>query len=180
MSDHPSGPPPLPGEVPPGPGYWKASDGNWYPPQPATPAPPTPTPTPTPPPPGMPSPGVHDAHAYGQAQVYGAPRASNGFATAALVLGILSMLLFWTFGVGIVMGILAVVFGIIGRSRAKEMAGTGNGGQAMAGIITGVFGALAGVAFIVLIVAVVDDIEFDTDPSDGFCDTDRIFQDPDC
>lgn len=125
-------------------------------------------------------PAYGQPQAYGQAQVYGAPQTSNGYATAAMVLGILSLLLFWTFGVGIVLGILAIVFGILGRNRAAEMSVNGMAGRATAGVVTGVLGTIGGVLFIVLIVAVIDDIEFDTDPADGFCDTDRLFQDPDC
>lgn len=112
--------------------------------------------------------------------MYGTAPPTNGYATAALVLGILSLLLFWAFGVGVILGILAVVFGILGRNRAKEMASGGNQGRATAGIVTGVLGTIGGGLFIVLIVVLVDDLEFDTDPPDGFCDTDRIFQDPDC
>lgn len=124
--------------------------------------------------------GTPHPNVYGQAQVYGTQSMTNGYATAALVLGILSLLLFWTFGIGIVLGILAVVFGILGRNRAKEMPANGNAGRATAGAVAGVLGTIGGVIFIVLIITVIDDIEFDTDPADGFCDTDRIFQDPDC
>ncbi len=124
--------------------------------------------------------GTYNPNVYGQAQVYGAQPMTNGYATAALVLGILSLLLFWTFGVGIVLGILAVVFGVLGRNRAKEMGPNGNAGRATAGAVIGVLGTIGGAIFIVLIVAVIGEIEFDTDPADGFCDTDRLFQDPDC
>jgi hypothetical protein len=33
MSQQPPPPPSGPEDQPPGPGYWKASDGNWYPPE---------------------------------------------------------------------------------------------------------------------------------------------------
>lgn len=33
MSDFPPSPGPPPGNQPPAPGYWQASDGNWYPPE---------------------------------------------------------------------------------------------------------------------------------------------------
>ena len=115
---------------------------------------------------------------YGQG--YGTPPANNGFAIAALVLGILSILGFWTFGIGVVFGVLAVVFGLLGRNKAKEIAGDGKRGIATAGIITGAIGVVAGAIFFVAAVTWLDDLEIDTDPADGFCDTDRIFQDPDC
>lgn len=115
--------------------------------------------------------------------MYGTAPPSNGFAVAALVLGIVSILMFWTFGIGVVVGVLAVVFGILGRKRAKDMPGDGKAGLAMAGLITGALGVLGGIAFIVLLVAAaeeLDDFEFNTDPADGVCNPDRIFQDPDC
>jgi membrane protease subunit (stomatin/prohibitin family) len=33
VAQPPAPPPPVGGDLPPGPGYWKASDGNWYPPE---------------------------------------------------------------------------------------------------------------------------------------------------
>ncbi len=164
-------------DQPPSPGYWKASDGNWYPPEQAS------APPPPPPPPGMPGAYTQGVGLPGQPQVYGAPRASNGYATAALVLGILSLLLFWTFGFGVIAGILAIVFGVVGRSRAQQMTVDSRAGQATAGIVTGILGVLGGLAFIVLIVLAVDDLDLDeinSDPPDGVCDPDRFLQDPDC
>lgn len=211
MTDQPQGPPPLPGDTPPAPGYWKASDGNWYPPQPPTAAPPPPPPPPTgfsgyasapttqpgapttqpgapttepgapPTPPPM---GYGANNPYG---VYGAPPKSNGQATAALVLGIISIVLFWTFGFGIILGILAIVFGVLGRGRAREITAAGQSdgqsGRATAGLVTGVLGVVGGALFIVLLVAAADDLEWDqinTDPPDGECNPDRFLQDPDC
>lgn len=157
-------------DQPPGPGYWKASDGNWYPPQSSAPQ------APPPPPPGYGS-------VFGMPPPPGASVAqTNGMATAALVLGIVGICLFWAVGLGALLGLLAVIFGGIGMSKAKSIPGEPLKGRAQAGLITGIIAIVAGVAFFVAVVAAVDD-EFDqinSDPSDGRCDPDRYLQDPDC
>ena len=108
---------------------------------------------------------------------------NNGMAIAALVCGILSLLAFWACFVGILLGILAVVFGFLGRSKAREMNGNG-AGMALAGLITGGLGLLVSlVAFVAffIIAESTDDFEgINSDPSDGECDFDRFLQDPDC
>ena len=60
----------------------------------------------------------------------------NGFGVAALVLGILAAVLFWTIFAGLVLGLLAVVFGILGYRRKSRGEAT-NGGMALAGAILG-------------------------------------------
>jgi prepilin signal peptidase PulO-like enzyme (type II secretory pathway) len=75
--------------------------------------------------------------------------------TAALVLGILGLLSFWTLIGGIVLGLLGLIFGVIGRKRAARGEAS-NGGMALAGAITGgialalsvVIIAIAGVFFL--------------------------------
>lgn len=157
--------PPPPGQ--PGPGWWKASDGRWYPPESA--------PGQAPPPPGQ---------AWGT--VY-APPVKNSLATASMALGVCSMVGFFTFGLGVILGLLAVVLGVLGMRRARELPGEPLLGRARAGVVMGILGSLIGGLFFVLIVAAigdaVDDLPFDeinTDPPDGFCDEDRFWQDPDC
>jgi hypothetical protein len=69
---------------------------------------------------------------------------ANGTATTALVLGILSLVfavLF--FPLGIILGIVAIVLGAMGRGRARQGLAT-NGGAATAGLVTGVIGLLLG------------------------------------
>ena len=46
--------------------------------------------------------------------------ARNGMGTAALILGILSVLLALTVTLGLILGVLAIVFGSVGVSRAKR------------------------------------------------------------
>ncbi|MEU0148330.1 DUF4190 domain-containing protein [Streptomyces sp. NPDC006288] len=64
------------------------------------------------------------------------PAPANGLGTAAMVLGIIAVVGFCMWGLGIILGILALIFGIIGRGRARRGEAT-NGGMALAGIILG-------------------------------------------
>lgn len=80
---------------------------------------------------------------------YGAPVAvvRNGLGTAALVLGILAIPGAFTVVGGLLLGILAIIFGAIGRSRAKRGLAT-NGGVALAGLITGAVGLVLAVVLV--------------------------------
>ena len=87
--------------------------------------------------------------AYGQqgygGQPYGAGPTGpkrNGLGVAALVLGILGLLGAIAVVPGVLLGVLAVVFGVIGRTRAKRGEAT-NGGLAVAGVVLGVLALLA-------------------------------------
>lgn len=82
---------------------------------------------------------------------YGAPVVAvrNGLGTAALVLGILSIPGAFTVIGGVLLGILAIIFGAIGRSRAKRGTAT-NGGSALAGLITGAVGLVLAIAFVAI------------------------------
>lgn len=113
----------------------------------------------------------------------GAPAQSqgtNGLAVAALIVGILSF-----FCVGLLFGPIAIVLGILARKKANDEMGGNGAGMALGGIITGVLGFVASAAFVlfffVLAESTVDNIDdFNTDPSDGVCNEDRYWQDPDC
>lgn len=93
-------------------------------------------------PPAQPYGGYPGYDPYGGQQPWG-PQPSNGLGTAALVLGIISVVGFCMYGVNIVLGILALIFGIIGLGRAKRGEAT-NRGMAIAGIITGSIGIVIG------------------------------------
>lgn len=90
-----------------------------------------------------PTPGQQPAAA--PPPLYGAPLAAprNGFGTAGLVLGILSILACLL----VVPAVLGIIFGSVGRRRAKRGEAT-NGGVALAGIICGSVGLALGVALI--------------------------------
>jgi TctA family transporter len=92
----------------------------------------------------------HD-HPYGQA-----PATTDGLGVAALVLGIVGILLSAAV-IGIVPAILALIFGIIVRKRARYGIAS-NGGHALAGIIMGIVGIVMSIALLsVYIVAGVNE-----------------------
>ncbi|MBO7939207.1 hypothetical protein ABZX99_24155 [Streptomyces antibioticus] len=69
---------------------------------------------------------------------------SNGMGITGLVLGIVSAVVFCLWPAAIALGIMGVVFGAIGRGKARRGEAT-NGGQALAGIICGTVGIVLGV-----------------------------------
>ncbi len=97
---------------------------------------------------------------YGSYTPYGAPTAQrrNGFGVAALVLGITSIVpgLFY---LGLVLGPLAIIFGVLGRKRARRQEAD-NGGMALAGIITGVIGLILAAAVTIAVIAVYNNGHF--------------------
>ncbi|WP_137147418.1 DUF4190 domain-containing protein [Mycolicibacterium sp. CR10] len=117
-------------EPPPPPQYGAYPGG--YPPQPGG----------YPPPPGgyQPPPGGYPP------PVQSAPK--NGLGVASLVVAIIS--LFSVFG-GVVLGVVAVILGYMGRGRAKRGEAT-NGGIAMAGIVLGFLSIIVSVAAIGIMV----------------------------
>jgi len=112
-------------DTPQGSDWWKASDGKWYPPQSATPAAPA------------------------------AGRATPNEAIISLVTGILGIVTCCAWGLpGLVLGVVAVIFGTKARKMIAESNGTlGGAGLAQAGWICGivaiVLGAIGTLLFIV-------------------------------
>ncbi|MBV9013093.1 MAG: DUF4190 domain-containing protein [Pseudonocardiales bacterium] len=88
---------------------------------------------------------------------YGAPPAPprNGFGVAALVLGLLALLVSWTVIGGIILGALALIFGLLGQARAKRGEAT-NGGMSIAGVVLGIIGLLIAIGLIVLGVSLLN------------------------
>ena len=74
-------------------------------------------------------------------------RRGSGLAVAALVCGVLALLSSWTVIGGILLGIVAVVLGIVALSRVRKGLAAGRG-MAIAGIVTGILGAVLAVALI--------------------------------
>lgn len=83
---------------------------------------------------------------------YGGPPARNGFGVASLVLGVIGLVTS-LFVLGIVPGVLAIVFGALGRGRAARREAS-NGGMAVAGIVLGVLAVIASIVFIAVYVYV--------------------------
>lgn len=93
-----------------------------------------------PPPPGYP-PGP-----------YPAQPTSNGKATAALVLGIVAIVLCWLTFLDLLFVILAIVFGALGRRQADRIPGRPGRNAATAGLVCGIVAAiLVGVIAAVII-----------------------------
>ena len=131
-------PPPQSTPTAPAPGWWQASDGNWYPPETS--------PGNSPPPVYGPPPAYGPLPAYGGAGYgytpYVANRGTNGMAIASLVLGIL-----WLDWLG---SVLALIFGYIALGQIKRRQ-QGGRGLAIAGIVLG----WAWIAVLVGVVVVV-------------------------
>ncbi|MFF5855026.1 DUF4190 domain-containing protein [Streptomyces sp. NPDC012751] len=169
--------PPAPSAAQPNP-YAPPPQPNPYAPQPpsasfAPPAPAAPVnpfapgaqhggPEPVPPPPIAPDgpgqvPYGYPSHVpYPAANGYGwpgmQPAPSNGMGTASLVLGILAAVGFVAWPIALVLGILAVIFGAIGRGKAKRGEAT-NPGVALAGIICGAAGIVLVLGFFAFFIA---------------------------
>jgi len=102
-----------------GPGWWLASDGRWYPPQPDQPGlvPPYP--------PQQPMQYPSTPYYY-----QSAPPRTNGLAIASLVCALVPVL-----GIGAILGI---IFGVVARRQIRDSGGTQTGeGLGLAGIIIG-------------------------------------------
>ncbi|MDG4865612.1 DUF4190 domain-containing protein, partial [Streptomyces sp. T-3] len=114
--------------------------------------------------PGYPSyPGGGPGYGWGYGQ---GPMPSNGMGTAAMVLGILSIVLFCFWGIlSIILGILALIFGIMGRKKAGRGEAT-NGGMALAGIITGAIGIVVGIAMLSFMIWAIVESEKNSDRYD--------------
>ena len=68
-----------------------------------------------------------------------------GLAATSTILGSASLLLVWVLGLGIILALAAIVFGIVGFRQSR--------GLALTGLVTGALSLLLGVA--VLIIALV-------------------------
>ncbi|WP_399889670.1 DUF4190 domain-containing protein [Streptomyces sp. BBFR51] len=117
------GPPPQPGQPPAG-GYAYPQSAPGY---------------------GYPNPGpsypVAPPAGYPQVPGYGMPmQPSNGMGTTGLVLGIIGVVCSLTFFLwifGVVLGVLGIIFGAIGRGKAHRGEAT-NKGAATAGLVLGI------------------------------------------
>ncbi len=105
--------------------------------------------------------------AYGYGYGYG-PQPSNGLGLASMILGIVGVVLtiIW---IGIVPSILAVIFGLIGRGRARRGEAT-NGGQALAGLILGIVGIVGFALYVTLLVVAVNHSSGPTCLNGPYCD----------
>ncbi|WP_055556800.1 DUF4190 domain-containing protein [Streptomyces sp. NBRC 110028] len=114
--------------------------------------------------------GAYPGAGYGQGWQPGMTHMpDNGTGTAALVLGIVGLVFFASVVLGIILGVLAIIFGVLGRAKAGRGEAT-NGGSALAGLILGAAAVVAGVAMIFVYVAAANhDSSGDSDDS-GYAD----------
>lgn len=66
----------------------------------------------------------------------------------SIALGALSVITFWTFGLGIVLGIGAIGAGVVASRSEVVVDGEPKSLDALFGILSGVFGVVAGVIFL--------------------------------
>ncbi|ORB30374.1 DUF4190 domain-containing protein [Mycolicibacterium parafortuitum] len=107
---------------------------------------------PPPPPPGT-YPGGYSPQPYGGYGGYPPPYPAppkNGLGTASLVVAIIS--LFTVFG-GVVLGVVAVILGFLGRGRVQR-GEANNGGIAIAGIVLGAVSIVVSIVAIVIMAVV--------------------------
>ncbi|MFH8716645.1 DUF4190 domain-containing protein [Streptomyces zaomyceticus] len=95
---------------------------------------------------------------------------SNGMGTTSMVLGIIAVAGFCLYGLGVVLGVLALIFGIIGLKKAGRGEAT-NRGMAIAGIVLGAIGTLVSAVFLGFVIWAIsqdsssfDDSGYDEDP----------------
>jgi len=75
-------------------------------------------------------------------------------AVAALVLGILSLILSWLLVVDFILAVLAIIFGAVGLSAAAKRGGAGRG-MAIAGLILGALTIVLGIIFWIVVYGVI-------------------------
>ncbi len=110
-----------------------------------------------------------------------APAPANGYGVAAMVLGIIAVTFFCAYGLGVILGILALIFGILGRKRVQRGEATNNG-MALAGIILGVVGFVLSAAFIGFLVWAIVQSEnekgLDSDEYDPYANSSLVVEAP--
>ncbi|WP_031074753.1 DUF4190 domain-containing protein [Streptomyces sp. NRRL S-118] len=156
---------PAAGEVPPPPiapgGPAQPAPGPYGYPAPGVPAAPPPATN------GYGYPGYPGYSAYGHAGWQAGP--ANGMGITSMVLGIIATAGFCMYGLGIILGILALIFGIVGRKRVQR-GEANNGGMATAGIILGAIGTVVSAAFLAFVVWAIVQSENNRDSSEDDSD----------
>lgn len=95
-----------------------------------------------------PPPAQQPYQPYQQPAYYQQQSSTNGMAIAALVCGVLSLIIVWFLGwLGIILAICSIVFAALGMKKAK-MTGSGNG-LAVGGLVCGI------ISLVVCIIAVI-------------------------
>jgi hypothetical protein len=90
-------------------------------------------------------------------QGYAAPhqgQLKNGMGTAALVLGILGIVLFFFPYISVILALLGVIFGGIGIQRANR-GEANNKGMAIAGLVCGIVGLVISIILLIAIGSII-------------------------
>lgn len=81
----------------------------------------------------------------------------NGMATAAMVLGIISIVLGLFGWLGILVGIVAVILAVVAKNQIKaDPSMAGSAGQAKGGLIMGIIGIALGIIITILAIMAVN------------------------
>ena len=75
--------------------------------------------------------------------------AKGGIAIGALITAILGLFFSWSVVLGVVLGVVAVILGLVGRGQANRGEAS-NGGVALAGIVLGALAVVVSFAFIAI------------------------------
>jgi hypothetical protein len=89
-------------------------------------------------------------------QAGGGSQRTDGVAIAALVVGILAILMSWIPVLGAIVGVTALVLGLVGRSRINK-SGAGGKGMAVTGIATGAVAIVINLAILAFLVVAGED-----------------------
>ncbi|CAM5353939.1 hypothetical protein STANM337S_01313 [Streptomyces tanashiensis] len=94
---------------------------------------------------------------------------SNGMGTTTMVLGIIAVAGFCMYGLGVILGILALIFGIIGLKKVGRGEAT-NRGMALAGVVLGAIGTLVSAVFLGFMIWAIsqDSTSFEDSGDDPF------------
>ncbi|MGW6392705.1 DUF4190 domain-containing protein [Streptomyces sp. NPDC055103] len=122
-----------------------------YPPAVSAPAPPT-------------SAYAYPSYGAGYGQPPGWQQPANGMGITSMVLGIIAVAGFCLYGLGVILGILALIFGIIGMKKAGRGEAT-NRGMALAGVILGSIGIVVSGVFLGFMIWAIaqDSTSYDSD-----------------
>lgn len=104
----------------------------------------------------------------------GGAQQNNGMATAALVLGIISIVLCWIWVVGIIAGILAIILAIVAKNKIKANPNMGGKGAATGGLVTGIIGTLISLVIVILAAMFFGSV---ADAAGGALENNQEFQD---
>jgi len=84
----------------------------------------------------------------------------NGMATAAMVLGIISLALFWTVWLGLIVGVVAIILAVVAKNQIKaDPSMAGSAGQAKGGLIMGIIGVALAIVMVILGILAMNALE---------------------